>query len=93
MRHGGVRALVGSSTIFAALLAGVGYLDWSRQASRESPLLSYFLLAVLPTAGVALTTAILTRRGWSRSAVVVLATLVSLLLELVSVFSVYLLSP
>lgn len=89
MARGGRRLLVSCSMGLAAFLMVLGYFDWVRQSAKETPLHTYILLAVLPTAGVTFTVALLSRRKATVATQVISATLVSLALVAISLFSVF----
>lgn len=53
-RTGGNRRLWLASLVTSLIVLGLGVVDWRGQSSVETPLHTYILLAVVPTAAIAL---------------------------------------
>jgi hypothetical protein len=53
-RRAGTKALAAASGLCAAVLLVLGYLDWRRLTSKETPLVAYAVTAIVPTTIAAL---------------------------------------
>ncbi len=62
-RVGGARALWLTAAGVAVALAALGVVDWSRLPTKETPLHTYVMLAVVPTAATAVVLQLLASRS------------------------------
>lgn len=61
-RRGGRSQLWVTASVIAVVLLILGYLDWRGQSPKETPMSTYVLIALLPTAAAAGVVAILAAR-------------------------------
>jgi hypothetical protein len=88
-RRGGKRLLGIAWAVSAAVLLTVGYNDWRSQSPRETPLITYVLVALLPTAAAAGLVLFLATRDTRPAVQVAIVALISFFLVVASLVTVF----